>query len=194
MAAWFDEVRTCVGWDEGDQTRIGDLKGWLKPDAEEVVGGLAGQLARIKGAEALMANSRFVRRLHGTLHEWLTGLLNGTFGDPYVERRRAFGQRLLDFDLTFEDVTLLGRLIHRRVAAYARARLRDDPAAFSTMVYTLDKALDIDMACICSSYLKVRDAEMEELLLGRFLSITGFSRTLYETLSEASAADILSVR
>jgi hypothetical protein len=50
---------------------------------------------------------------------------------------------------------------------------------------TLDKALNLDLALIYSAYLEVRDAEMERALLDRFLSVTGFSRTLYENLVEA---------
>ena len=38
---------------------------------------------------------------------------------------------------------------------------------------------------IYSGYLQVHDTEMERALLDRFLTITGFSRTLYENLVEA---------
>ena len=132
-----------------------------------------------------MANSRFVQRLHGTLRDWLTGLLNGTFEEPYTDDRREFGQKLLDIDLTFEEVVLVGRLMKRHLMDVAQEHWQEQPQALARMTIALDKALDIDTALICSSYLEVHDAEMEQVLLGRFLNITGFSRTLYESLAEA---------
>jgi hypothetical protein len=53
----------------------------------------------------------------------------------------------------------------------------------SSTMRTLDKALNLDLALIYSAYLEVRDAEMERTLLDRFLTVTGFSRTLYENLA-----------
>jgi hypothetical protein len=76
-------------------------------------------------------------------------------------------------------------LTRKQLFELAQRQLGEHPQALSDTIITLDKALNLDLALIYSSYLQVRDAEMERTLLDRFISITGFSRTLYENLAEA---------
>ncbi len=185
MMTWFDRVKTCVGWDRTDQEQIAELRRWLNSNITGVIEGLGKQLAQFKGTQPLMANARFVRRLHSVLSEWLMGLLVGTFDGEYVKERCAFGQKLVEIDLAFEDVILLEGLARRHLFELAQSQLNERPHALSATMHTLDKALNLDLALIYSSYLQVHDAEMERALLDRFLNITGFSRTLYENLVEA---------
>jgi hypothetical protein len=157
---------------------------WLDSDVSKVADSLGEQLLHLKGAQPLMSNVRFARRLRGVLSEWLVGLLNGAFDKEYAEGRRAFGQRLVDADLTFEDVIALEGLVRGRFFELARERLGECTEELSATMHTLDKALNLDLALIYSGYLQTHDAEMERALLNRFLTITGFSRTLYENLAE----------
>jgi hypothetical protein len=185
MKAWFDTVKACVGWDLADQERVAELRSWLDSDLDQVIEYLGQQLAQCKGAQALMSNKRFVRRLHGTLDEWLSGLLEGAFEGERAQERRAFGTGLVERDLTFNDVILLEGLVRSRILELARRRLGEDAEALSATMRSLDKALNLDSALVYSGYLEVRDAELERALLDRFLTVTGFSRTLYENLVEA---------
>ncbi len=184
MTTWFNKVKTCVDWSQTDQERITRLRDGLDSDLDEVVECLGEQLAQLKGAQSLMANTRFVRRLHGVLREWLTGLLVGTFDEEHVKGRRELGQKMVEVDLTFEDIILLERLAHKQIAELAKKRLNGHSRALSATMQTLEKALSLDLALIHSGYLQVRDAQMERAMLDRFLSVTGFSRTLYENLAE----------
>jgi hypothetical protein len=185
MMTWFDNVKTHVGWDKADRTQIAELRRWLDSDATGVIEGLGKQLAQFKGTQPLMANARFARRLHGVLNEWLVGLLDGTFDGEYVKERCTFGRKLVEIDLAFEDVILLEGLTRRYLFELAQSQLGEHPHALSATMHTLDKALNLDLVLIYSGYLQVHDAEMERALLNRFLTITGFSRTLYENLVEA---------
>jgi hypothetical protein len=185
MTAWFDTVKACVGWDLADQERVAELRNWLNSDRQELVEYLGQQLAQCKGAQALMSNKRFVRRLHGTLDEWLAGLLEGAFEGERAQERRAFGTGLPERDLTFNDVILLEGLVRSRLFELARRRLGEEAEALTATMRSLDKALNLDSALLYSGYLEVRDAELERTLLDRFLTVTGFSRTLYEHLVEA---------
>lgn len=185
MMTWFDNVKTHVGWDKADCTQIAELRRWLDSDATGVIEGLGKQLAQFKGTQPLMANARFVRRLHGVLNEWLVGLLDGTFDGEYVKERCTFGRKLVEIDLAFEDVILLEGLTRRHLFELAQSQLGEHSHALSATMHTLDKALNLDLVLIYSGYLQVHDAEMERALLDRFLTITGFSRTLYENLVEA---------
>jgi hypothetical protein len=182
---WFDRVKMYVGWDLADRARIAELHRSLDSDITGVVEGLGKQLTKFKGTQSLMSNARFVQRLYGVLREWLMGLLGGIFDEEYVENRLAFGRKLAEIDLTFEDVILLEELTRRQLFEFARERLRERPQVLSSTICTLDKAFNLDLALIYNVYLEVRDAEMERALLDRFLTVTGFSRTLYENLAEA---------
>lgn len=185
VMAWFDKVKTCFAWDKADQARIAELRRWIDSDADEVVEDLGKQLVQFKDVQPLMTNARFVQRLHDVLREWLMGLLGGRFDEAYVKKRWAFGRKLAEIDLSFEDMILLEGLARKQLFGLTQARLDGQPHALSSTMHALDKALNFDLALIYSSYLQVRDAEMERALLERFLSITGFSRTLYESLADA---------
>jgi len=184
MMAYLDKVKTCVGWGEDDRARIIELRCYLDSKAVDVVGALGKRLAQLKDVQPLMSNARFARRWHSVLREWLVGLLDGPFDGERAEERWTLGKKLIDVDLTFGDVILLEGLARQQLFELARERLGENPDSLSAMMYTLDKALNLDLALIYSGYLQIRDAEMERASLDRFIAITGFSRTLYENLAE----------
>jgi hypothetical protein len=183
--AWFDRIKTSVDWDTVDQTQISNLRQCLDSHLEEVVETLGTYLAQVKDTQSLMTNGRFVERLHSVLQEWLTGPLNGMFDEEYARARQALVHKLIEVDVTFEDVILLERLTRERLLELAQARLNGGSTPLSDTMRALDKALRLDLALIHTSYIQARDAEIERSLLDRFLAITGFSRTLYENLAEA---------
>lgn len=185
VMGWFDKVKWYVGWDLADQARIAELHRCLDSDLAQVIEALGKQLSEFKGTQPLMSNARFAHRLHGVLREWLVGLLDGTFDVKYVKNRLTFGRALVEIDLTFEDVILLEELTRRQLFEFAQRKLGERPQLLSSTMLTLDKALNLDLVLIYSAYLEVRDAEMERALLDRFLTVTGFSRTLYENLADA---------
>ncbi len=182
---WFDRVRMYVDWDLADRARIAKLRRYIEPELDQVVENLGQQLAKFKGTHSLMANTRFVRRLHEVIREWLDGVLDGMFDDRYARERSLFGRRLVELELTFEDVIVLEELTRRQLFGLARSTLSDQPQVLSSTMHTLDKAFNLDLALIYSIYLEIRDAAMERALLDRFLTVTGFSRTLYESLADA---------
>ena len=189
MTTWFDKVRGCIEWNEADRARAGELRRWLDSDVTTVAEALGDQLAQFNGTQALMTNSRFVRRLHNVLREWVTGALNGSFNREYTEERWLLGQKLVELDLTFVEVVLLGELVRKQLFELAHRCASEHPHTFPEIVQTLEKALGLDLALVYNSYLQARDTEMERVLLSRFLSVTGFSRTLYENLTEVQTSD-----
>jgi len=184
MMAWFGRVRMCVGWDRVDRARIAELRRWLDSDVAEMTETLGEQLVQFKGTQPLMANARFAQRFHSVLHEWLVGLLDGEFDGEYAKKRWTFGQKLMELDFGFEDIILLEELTRKQLFELAQRWSDECPQVLSTTMRTLDKALSLNLALVYSSYLQVRDAEVERTLLDQFLDITGFSRTLYENLAE----------
>ena len=169
----------------------GDL---LDPDLVEVVEALSTYLAQFKDEQSLMANARFVERLHSALQEWVIGPLDGTFDEEYARARQALVQRLIEVDVAFEDVILLEGLTREKLLQLAQANLNGGSEPLSDTMRALDKALRLDLALIHSGYIQARDAEIERSLLDRFLAITGFSRTLYENLAEAREWESVAVQ
>jgi hypothetical protein len=185
MMASLDKVKTCVDWNATDQAQISDLQRWLNSDLQKVTEFVGRYLVQFKDAQPLLTNTRFVERLHGVLHKWLTGPLSGTFDEAYAQARRALVNELVEVGLTFEDIILMKALARRQLLELAQVHLNGNPKELATTMGALDKAMCLDMALIHSGYTQVRDAEIERSMLDRFLAITGFSRTLYETLAEA---------
>ena len=192
--AWFEKIKTSVQWDTADHTRISKLRQCLDTDLVEVVEALSTYLAQFKDEQSLMANARFVERLHSVLQEWLTGPLDGTFDEEYARGRQALVQRLIEVDVTFEDVILLEGLTREKLLQLAQANLNGGSEPLSGTMRALDKALRLDLALIHTGYIQARDAEIERSLLDRFLAITGFSRTLYENLAEAREWESVAVQ
>jgi hypothetical protein len=183
--AWADKARVCVDWREEDQARLAELRRWLESEQEEMIEDLADRLIKSNGAQPLMRNARFVQRLHDVLREWLMGLMKGPFDDGRAERRLALGQRLANVDLTFEDVILLEAMTHQRLFALAERRVGEQPQELSSTMRTLNKVMTYDRGLVYAGCLDLHDAELEDSLLDRFLTVTGFSPTLYESLVEA---------
>ncbi len=182
---WFERIKMYIGWDLADRARIARLRRCIAPGMDAMVEELGQQLTKFKGAQGLMSNTRFVHRLQALLYEWLNGLLDGAFDQEYVHRRSAFGEKLLELDMSFEDVLILEELTRQQFLSVAKTELQERPQALSSLIHTLDKAFNLDLAMIYTTYLELRDARMERALLDRFLTVTGFSRTLYENLAEA---------
>jgi hypothetical protein len=185
MTVWLDKVKTCVGWDTVDQERVSKLHACLGSDLHEVVEALGSCVVQFKDTQSLMANARFVQRLHGVLREWLAGPLAGEFDEAYAQTRWRLVRKLMEVDLTFEDIILMEGLAREQLLKLAQACLDVGTEDLSATIHTLDKALRLDMALIYGGYTQVRDAEIERATLDRFLAITGFSRSLYENLAEA---------
>jgi len=184
MEAWLEAVKVCTGWNEDDQERIQQLHLWLDTHLSDVVTVLAAELAECNGVKPLMSNKRFVEGLHNLLRDWLKGFLDGGFDGLYAERRKAFGRKLLNSDLAFEDVILLQGLARQEMLKLIQEKLQGRPEELLSMMSAVDKAMNVDSALVYRGYLQVRDDQLEQELLDQFIDVTGFSRTLYENLTE----------
>ncbi len=182
---WLDKAKQEVAWDGRDRARMTELSRWMAPYVDDMIEGLSRRLMELNDRQQLMGNARFARCLHDLLAEWWAGLLDGGFDEAYFEDRRALGKRLLELELTFEDVILLESLAQQRVFRVGQEHLREHPQVLWATMYTLNKAFNLDLGAIHSGYLEAHDAELEQEQLDRFLTVTGFSPTLYESLVEA---------
>jgi hypothetical protein len=185
MTVWLDKVKRCVGWDVVDRDRVCKLHACLDSDLHEVIQAIGSCVVQFKGTQSLMTNARFVQRLHGVLREWLAGPLSGEFDEAYAQARWTLVRKLTEVDLTFGDIILIQGLAREQLLELTQARLGGGADELSATMHALDKALRLDMTLIYGGYTQVRDAEIERVMLDRFLAITGFSRTLYENLAEA---------
>jgi hypothetical protein len=182
---WADKVRLCVEWCETDEERLAELRTWLDPECDDVVEALVEALVGLDGARPLNTSARFARRLRDVLREWLTGTVAGAFDEDRAERRVALGRELADVDLALEDVILLESVAQQRLFTLVQQRLDEEPRKLTSTMQALSKAMTVDRALIYAGCLDLHDEELEQALLDRFLSVTGFSPTLYESLAEA---------
>jgi len=179
----LDNAKACVDWGESDQACIRELAGWFSADRSAVIDALQSQLVYFKHMQVLMLNTRFVDILYRVLCDWMDGLLLADYAESYVEHRVQMVQRLAGLDLALADIILLGDLVRRELFALARERLGNDAVAISAMQEVIDKSISLDMVVVCDIYQQMHDEEIEKALLDHFLSVTGFSRSLYENLT-----------
>lgn len=184
-SVWLEKAKQEIAWDGRDRARMSELNCWVAPHLEEMIEGLSERLMALNDRQQLMGNARFARRLHGLLGDWWMGLLDGAFDEEYFEDRIALGKRLVDLGLTFEGLILLKGLTRQYVFELAQNKLLDRPQVLWTTMHTLNKAFDLDLGVVHLGYLKAHDANLERKQLDRFLAVTGFSPTLYESLVEA---------
>ena len=183
--SWADRAESCMGWNERDDEQLASLREWLAPEKDELVGVLVERMTQLDGVPRLLRNGRLTGRLRALVEEWLLGLLAPAYDDAErQERRRDLGRRLARLDVRFEEVTLLEAMAHGQLLALTRKNLDGGADQLSLMLGALQKALSYDRGLVHAGYVEFRDSEMEQALLDRFLSITGFSPSLYEGLAE----------
>ena len=183
--SWAERAESCIGWDENNEERLASLREWLAPHEDEVVDALVGQVTQLDGVPQLLRNGRFTRRLHALVEEWLSGLLVPAYQDvEHLERRRDLGCRLARLDISYEEVMLMEALAHRQLVNIADKHLDGHADELSSTLSALHTALTYDRGLVHAGFAELRDSEMEQALLDRFLAITGFSPSLYEGLAE----------
>ena len=183
--SWADRAKSCIGWDERDAEGLASLWEWLAPEKDELVDLLVEGVTQLDGVPRLLRNGRFTGRLHALVEEWLLGVLAPAYDDvERQERRRDLGRRLARIDVCFEEVMLLEAMAHGRLLALISKNQDGGADQLSLMLGALQKALSYDRGLVHAGYVEFRDSEMEQALLDRFLSITGFSPSLYEGLAE----------
>ena len=183
--SWAGNAKSWIEWGREDEARVVELQAWLEPEFEQMTEDLLQCLSSLDGVKPLMANARFAQRLQTLVHEWLTGLVDVRCEDGCVERRQALGEKLAHLDIALEDLVFLEWVACQRMFSLASERLQGRPEDLSQTLYVLNKAMMRDRVLVHAGYLELHDAELEQALLDRFLSITGFSPTLYESLAEA---------
>ena len=147
------------------------------------MGVLQSQLVFFKRMQPLMLNTRFADTLHRVSCVWMDGPLLADYTESYGEHRVLTVQRLASLDLALADTILLRDLVRRELLALATKRLGGDDVAMPAMQEAIDQSISLDLMVVCDICQQLHDEEMEKALLDLFLSVTGFSRSLYEGMT-----------
>jgi len=183
--SWADRAKGCIGWDETDEERLARLREWLVSEEDELVDVLVERVTELDGVPALLKTGRYKGRLHALVDEWLSGLVTPAYDDAErQERRWDLGRRFARLDIGYEGVMLLEAMAHERLLAVVTKNLGGRADQFAPTLSALHKALTYDRGLVHAGFADLRDKEMEQGLLERFLLITGFSPSLYEGLAE----------
>lgn len=182
--SWADRAESWIGWDEKDEKRLASLRTWMVSVEEELLDVLVERATELDGFPRPLRNDRFTARLHALLEEWLSGLLAPARDVECQEQRRNLGYQLARLDLTYQDILLLEATAHRRLVMMVNRNVDGCTDQLSPTLGALSKTLTYDRGLVYAGFAALRDNEMEQALLDRFLTITGFSRTLYEGLAE----------
>jgi len=183
--SWADRAGSCIDWEERDEDRLAAIRKWLEPEKDGFVAGLVERVSRLDRVPRLLRNDRFAGRLHTVLQEWLSGLLTLACDDlDRQERRRSLGARLARLNISYDEVILIEGMTYRWLTSVITEHVDGCVDELSPTLCALHKAMTYDRGLVHAGFVDLRDSEMEQALLDRFLAITGFSPSLYEGLAE----------
>ena len=146
------EMKKYVGFGHADAAVLAELGPVLRPSFGSVVDAFYAAIEGHPGASrAITGGEAQVRRLKGTLVDWLEGLVGGVYDEAYYERRARIGRvhvRIeLDQRYMFGAMNLIRQGLHEALGAsdWPRERLREAHVA-------IDRILDIELAIMLETY------------------------------------------
>ena len=152
------EICEYVGFGERDATILMEVGPSIRPSFGAIVDRFYGAIEAHPGASrAITGGEAQVKRLKGTLVDWLEGLVGGVYDQAYYERRARIGRVHVRIDLDqrymFGAMNLIREGLHAALDAsdWPRERLPEARVA-------IDRILDIELAIMLETY---RDAYLE---------------------------------
>ncbi len=149
----YQELQTYVGWTPDDTARVQSLAGRLDPYLAALIDDFYDEIDRHEGTrKVITGGAEQIRRLKGTLLQWIRELLAGPYDEAYVARRWRVGWRHVEIglDQVYTNVAL-SRLRQGLLKSIDAAW----PAAGPQLIearQSLNLLLDLDLAIIEDAY------------------------------------------
>ncbi len=174
-APLIEQISRMSGLSETDQRLLADMKPALEKHAPAIIELFYQNLEQFERTrEILHAQPGRIQALKGHLLKWLVGLAAGQYNADYYEHRYRIGYRHVEVGL--EPCFVIAAMAFCRSVAVSmliEAEYAHDPEKEDRRK-ALNKIMDIDLNIMLQSY--------DERRIQQFLEVTGFSKTLFETL------------
>ena len=149
----YQELQQYVGWTENDARTVHALSGLMEPHLLPLIDDFYAEIERHPDArKVITGGTEQIKRLKGTLVQWLRELFAGRYDQAYVLRRWRVGLRHVEIglDQVFTNVAL-SRLRTGLVGALGSS-WQGDRNGLVAVIQSLNKLLDLDLAKIEDAY------------------------------------------
>ena len=165
----YQELQRYVEWTDADSLRVRELAPLLEPHFAALIEDFYAEIERHpSAAKVITGGQEQVKRLKGTLREWLRNLVSGHYDSTYVAKRWRVGWRHVEIGLqqVFTNMAL------SRLRRGLLSVLEGDPRASQLARRSLNTLLDLDLAIIEDAYqaehsARLRNAEAMRAALSR---------------------------
>jgi PAS domain S-box-containing protein len=149
----FRDMRIYVGFTDEDSARLRAQLPRIEQHLTPIIDRFYDAILRSPGARAVLQDEAQVERLKKTLVVWLRELFAGPHDDAYFERRVRIGHTHVRVGLAIQYmVTAIDVVRGATVAA-----LSDDAPADASVIASLHKVLDLDLAIMLQTYAGIRE-------------------------------------
>jgi signal transduction histidine kinase len=145
----YQELQRYVGWTEEDADRVQALAAIVEPHFGLLIDDFYAEIERHPEARRVITGGdEQIRRLKGTLSQWLRDLVSGPYDSSYVAKRWRVGWRHVEIGL---DQVFTNMALSRLRRGLLRA-LEDDSRVSQAARLSLNTLLDLDLAIIEDAY------------------------------------------
>ena len=165
----YTDLQNYLSWSSQDVERIAQIRPKLQPYFNAIVDDFYTEIEkRPTVSKVIVGGPAQVRRLKGTLLNWIEQLFQGSYDREYVRRRWQVGKRHSEIGLDqIYAHAALSRVRHR-LHQYLAASWQDSLEEFAEALQSLNRLLDLDLTIIEDAYHEeylVRQKQIERLAL-----------------------------
>jgi signal transduction histidine kinase len=145
----YQELQRYVGWGQEDADNVRALAPVVEPHFASLIDDFYAEIERHPEARRVITGGdEQIKRLKGTLMQWLRDLVSGSYDSAYVSRRWRVGWRHVEIGL---DQVFTNVALSRLRRGLLRA-VEDDGRVSQAARRSLNTLLDLDLAIIEDAY------------------------------------------
>lgn len=153
LYARYQELQRYVGWTDEDTVRVRSVAPLLGPHLTALIDDFYTEIDRHPEARKVITGGEVqVKRLKGTLRNWLHDLLHGPYDRDYVLRRWRAGWRHVEIGLNQVYTNVALSRLRRGLLQVLEECWTGDVGASLQIRRSLNTLLDLDLAIIEDAY------------------------------------------
>jgi PAS domain S-box-containing protein len=153
FAQRYRVMQKYVGWTDGDARRVAALGPLVMPHAGALIEDFYAEIQRHPdAARVITGGAEQIKRLSGTLREWLVQLLAGRYDAAYMARRWKVGHRHVEIGLAQRYTSLALSRLRIGIARCVWNAWTGSNEELLAALSSLNKLLDLDHALIQDAY------------------------------------------
>ena len=157
----FNDLKSFVGFDQEDATRLRELEPLVAPHYDRVVDRFFEALQDNQHTRGIFEDSDQIERAQEAVYAWLEDVFRGQYGESYREHREQIGERHVEVGLKPQYMFVAMNLLRTELT---RIVVEDDPdeIALADALGSIDRILDLELTLMLNGYWNALIAEKAE--------------------------------